>query len=224
MRVFLFDIDGTLISSLGAGKAAMEAALREAFGIAEIRPGIPYSGRTDRAIGRELLESHGFADTDANWQRLRGSYLTHLPDHLRRHRGRVLPGIVELLDELARRPDHLVGLLTGNTRAGAEVKLAHFGLWHRFAVGGYGDHHYCRNEVARIAQEEVGRHLGRPIPGERIWVFGDTPMDVACARAIGAKVVAVATGLHPMEELRATGADHVLPDLAHASQLLNTLF
>src|SRR5437660_11760563 len=127
MRVLLFDIDGTLIRSGGAGKAAMEAGLRTAFGVTEIRDRVSYSGRTDPGIARELLALHGVEPTDANVERLKVAYLSHLPASLRRRGGTVLPGIAEALKR--ERPGAVVGLLTGNIRGGAEVKLRHFGLW-----------------------------------------------------------------------------------------------
>jgi phosphoglycolate phosphatase-like HAD superfamily hydrolase len=116
-----------------------------------------------------------------------------------------------------------VGLLTGNIRAGARVKLGHFGLFDYFAFGGFGDIHHDRDEVAREALAETHRHLGRTVPGERIWVVGDTPLDIRCARAIGARAVAVVTGWHPREELAACSPDLLLNDLSEAKALLACL-
>jgi phosphoglycolate phosphatase-like HAD superfamily hydrolase len=220
MQVCLFDIDGTLLSSGGAGKAAMEAALAAAFGVREILGDVPYSGRTDRAIGRDLLTAHGLEPTPGNWQRLRDAYLGHLPDCLTRHRGRVLPGIPELLTHLRGLEGVAVGLLTGNVREGARLKLGHYDLAHHFAFGGYGDHHWERDDVAREALEAVRAHRPAPVPLDRIWVIGDTPLDVRCARAIGVRVAAVATGWHPIEELAAAEPDCLLADLSDPSPLL----
>src|SRR6059058_2029211 len=113
MYVCLFDIDGTLLASGGAGKAAMERALVTVFGVAQIDHSVPFSGRTDRAIGRDLLILHGLEPSEENWQRFLAGYLGHLPGHLAGHDGRVLPGIASLLDQLAGRGDVAVGLLTG---------------------------------------------------------------------------------------------------------------
>src|SRR5438094_527839 len=118
MHVCLFDIDGTLLASGGAGKAAMERALCEEFGVELSAERVPYSGRTDRAIGRDLLGVHGLPATTENWQRLAAGYLRRLPDTLNRHQGRVLPGIAALLQQLAARTDVVLGLLTGNIRDG----------------------------------------------------------------------------------------------------------
>jgi phosphoglycolate phosphatase len=222
MIVCLFDIDGTLLSSGGAGKAALEAALTQDFAIA-IRGQVPYSGRTDRAIIRELFHVHGIADTSANLERIVAGYLRRLPEYLQAHQGRVLPGIGELLESLRCRPDVALGLLTGNVRAGAKAKLGHFGLFDKFAFGGFGDNHFDRDDVAREALAEVRRHVGAHVQSEQVWVIGDTPLDVRCARAIGARVAAVATGIHTLADLFDTGADLVLPNLADATPLLERL-
>jgi phosphoglycolate phosphatase-like HAD superfamily hydrolase len=220
MHVCLFDIDGTLISSGGAGKAALEAALASEFGISKLIGKLELSGRTDRAITRDLFALHTIEETPRNWQRLLDAYLAHLPACLTATAGRVLPGIAALLDQLHVRDDVLVGLLTGNVRSGARVKLGHFGLFDYFTVGGFGDHHFDRDDVAREALAEVQRHLdGRACP-ERIWVVGDTPLDVRCARSIGARAVAVCTGWHSRDELAAHEPDLLLTDLADPEPLL----
>jgi phosphoglycolate phosphatase-like HAD superfamily hydrolase len=221
MIACLFDIDGTLLASGGAGKAALELAFTEIFGIA-LRVQIPYSGRTDRAIARDLLRSHEIDDSHDNWQRLLAGYLARLPDSLNRHNGRVLPGILAVLAALRQRADVAIGLLTGNVRAGARVKLGHYGLFDHFAFGGFGDHHFDRDDVAREALDAVRSHLGQTAP-KQIWVIGDTPLDVQCARAIGAKVVAVATGIHTLEQLRDAQPDLTLADLADPRPFLERL-
>ncbi|MBI3823675.1 MAG: HAD family hydrolase [Planctomycetes bacterium] len=222
MIAVLFDIDGTLLASGGAGKAALELAFTEEFGVA-LRVQIPYSGRTDRAIARDLLRAHDIDETPANWDRLRSGYLARLPDSLNRHHGRVLPGILTLLEALRKRTDVALGLLTGNIRAGARVKLGHFRLFEHFSFGGFGDLHFDRDDVAREALAATRSHLGGDVPGERIWVIGDTPLDVRCARAIGAKVVAVATGVHTCDDLREARPDLMLSDFADASAFLELL-
>lgn len=214
MPIILFDIDGTLIRTGGAGKAAMEGALREAFGVAEIRDEVPYSGRTDRAIGRDLLTLHGIDPTPENAQKLQDAYLAHLPPSLKQYGGRVCPGISDLLGVLSLQADTVLGLLTGNVQAGARHKLGHFGLWDYFACGGFGDEHFDRDDVARMALGAVRSHVGREVNPAEVWVIGDTPLDVSCARAIGARAIAVATGWHPYDELAACAPDHVFHDLS----------
>jgi len=222
MITCLFDIDGTLLASGGAGKAALESAFAEIFGVA-LRVQIPYSGRTDRAISRDLLRLHEVEDSPSNWERLRDAYLARLPDSLNRHDGRVLPGILTLLQTLRNRDDVAMGLLTGNVRAGAQVKLGHYGLFEHFSFGGFGDHHFDRDDVAREALAAVHTHLGARIMTDRIWVIGDTPLDVQCARAIGARVVAVATGVHTIDQLSECKPDISLPDLSDPTAFLNML-
>jgi phosphoglycolate phosphatase-like HAD superfamily hydrolase len=220
MNVCLFDIDGTLLASGGAGKAAMETALTVAFGVTRLAGQVPFSGRTDRAIGRDLFRLHGIDDTPANWQRFVAAYLALLPGCLARHQGRVLPGIASFLDRLRAEGSFLVGLLTGNLRAGAERKLSHYGLWHHFSFGGFGDHHLERDDVAREALAEVRRLLNGTVALDRVWVIGDTPLDIQCARCIGVRVAAVATGWHSLDELARSAPDLLLPDLADPTPLL----
>jgi phosphoglycolate phosphatase-like HAD superfamily hydrolase len=132
----------------------------------------------------------------------------------------VLPGVATLLESLRRRGDVLVGLLTGNVRDGARVKLGHFGLFEHFEVGGYGDRWFDRDDVAREAWAEVRRRLDGAADPARVWVVGDTPLDVRCARAIRANAVAVATGWHTHEELAASGPDLLFADLTDPAPLL----
>jgi phosphoglycolate phosphatase-like HAD superfamily hydrolase len=222
MIACLFDIDGTLLSSGGAGKAALESALTGEFGV-ELRGHVPYAGRTDRAIMRDLFRMHDIADTAENLERLLKGYLSRLPESLHRHNGRVLPGIQALLLELKETSNIAVGLLTGNMRAGAQTKLGHFGLFEHFAFGGFGDHHFDRDDVAREALAAVHECVGTHCTADRIWVIGDTPLDIQCARAIGARVAAVATGLHTCDELAPCNPDLLLSDLADPSPLLRLI-
>ncbi|MBA4066874.1 MAG: haloacid dehalogenase [Isosphaera sp.] len=220
MPILLFDIDGTLIRSGGAGKAAMEGALRDEFGVATVRDVVSYAGRTDRVIGRDLLAAHGVPPTPESQARLQAAYLARLPPSLAAHGGQVCPGVRELLAELRPRPGVVLGLLTGNVRAGAETKLGHFGLWDYFGCGGFGDDHYDRDDVARAAVAGLREHLGRDFDPADVWVIGDTPLDVQCARAVGAKAVAVATGWHPLDELAGHRPDVALADLSNPEELL----
>jgi len=219
MVICLFDIDGTLLASGGAGKAALETALTEDFGVT-LTVRIPYAGRTDRAIIRDLLREHGLDESPALLARLLEGYLRRLPAALAEHKGCVLPGIQPLLDELGRRDDVAVGLLTGNVRAGARTKLDHFGLFEHFRFGGFGDEHFDRDDVAREALAAIRAHGHETVAAENIWVIGDTPLDIRCARAIGARVAAIATGMHSVDQLRAANPDVVLPNLADPRPLL----
>jgi phosphoglycolate phosphatase-like HAD superfamily hydrolase len=213
MLVLLFDIDGTLVSTSGAGRLAMDAALAELFGVrVPIEQG-SISGRTDRSIAREQFGLHGIQDNVDNWQRFIAGYLERLPASLARNGGRVLPGVVELLAELAGRPRTAVGLLTGNVPDGARIKLGHFGIDHHFRFGAYGHERYDRNHVAEDALALVRREVGPDVQPEQVWVIGDTPWDVRCAQAIGACSVAVATGFYSVETLAAEGPTLAVADL-----------
>lgn len=212
MQVFLFDIDGTLLSSGGAGKAALEEGLADAFGIRGTMARLKLSGRTDRAIVSDLLELSGLPNTVENRHRLLEAYLRRLPECLARLPGQVLPGVHDLISRLRQRDRTLVGLLTGNTRAGARLKLGHFGLADHFAFGGFGDDHLHRDDVAREALSALRTHHSHIVP-DTIWVIGDTPHDITCARAIQARAVAVTTGWHSREELAACNPDLLLDDL-----------
>lgn len=220
MPIILFDIDGTLVRTGGAGKVAMEGALVSAFGVRELRDEVPYSGRTDTAIGYDLLRVHGIEPTTEHQVRLRDTYLSLLPNSLVAKGGEVCPGIPELLNALAGKPGVVLGLLTGNVRRGAQIKLSHFGLWDYFACGGFGDQHTDRDDVARAAMDSVRAHVGGAVSPADVWVIGDTPLDVSCARAIGANAVAVATGWHPADELHLCAPDLFFDDLSDHSRLL----
>lgn len=223
MHVLLFDIDGTLLRSGGAGKLALETAFREVFGLQELVGDVPYSGRTDRAICLDLLRAHGLAETQENWMRLRDAYLGQLPLALTRVTGNVMPGIAELLIWLRGQSGYCLGLLTGNIREGARIKLGHYNLFHYFPFGGFGDLHFCRNEVAREARALVREHVPHDVTDDRVWVIGDTPLDVRCARAIGAKAVAVATGGFTRQQLAVESPDLLFDDLSDPGPLLKCL-
>jgi phosphoglycolate phosphatase-like HAD superfamily hydrolase len=222
MLVCLFDIDGTLLASGGAGKAAMDVALAEVFGVTQPIEPFSLSGRTDRGIAHDQFRIHGIADTQENWEQFITAYVQRLPHFLARSRGRVLPGILELLHRLTSRTEVAVGLLTGNVPQGARIKLSHYGLYEFFAFGSFGDRHFSRDDVARDALQIVQQRLGEIDPAD-IWVIGDTPLDVRCARAIGARAAAVATGIHSYEQLAAAEPDLLLADLSDHAPLLQHL-
>ncbi len=224
MRICLFDIDGTLIRSGGAGQEAVLATLSELFGAQPQVDSVPFAGRTDRAIMTDLFRLHDIPWSQENWQRFQRSYQTRLPDFLRQRSGWVLPGVHELLAVLQRTEEAHLGLLTGNVRAGAEQKLRHFSLWEHFQFGGYGDDHVSRDAVAHEALQNAQDTLGLPVDPDDVWVIGDTPSDVACGRAIGARVLAVTTGGYSAEELAAAGPNLLREDLCETDYLLDLLF
>jgi len=223
-RILLFDIDMTMIRTDGAGRGAMERAFAHEFGIENATEGISFDGRTDRGIFLQCFERHGLDGeaVDANLSRFIERYLEGLPGWLKQKGGTVPPGVRELLSRLEEE-DAVVGLATGNIRRGAAHKLGHFGLWERFAGGGFGDDHVVRADLVRagIQELEAAYCLGA---GEcQVIVLGDTPLDVEAAHLAGAKALGVGTGRFTPEQLRGSGADFALADLADTDRVLEML-
>jgi phosphoglycolate phosphatase-like HAD superfamily hydrolase len=224
IRLVLFDIDGTLLLTGGAGGRAMSRAFLEVFGV-PAGPALPFAGRTDAWILAQLAARHGIAlDADAR-ERFRTSYLTCLAQEIRQPGPRkgVMPGVCRLLDALAAREDVHLALLTGNFAAGARLKLEYFDLWRYFSCGAYGDEVHDRTELLAPALAEV-EACGLPVPPRQdIVVVGDTPLDVAVATAGGARSVGVSTGGYDVHALKASGADVALEDFSDLDASLNAL-
>ena len=223
MHVILFDIDGTLLLTGGAGQRGMERALENAFGVTKPTEDIQAAGRTDFAITSDLFEFHGIDNTPESWKRFSSEYFRQLPIAMAELDGALLPGVREILELLHARTDVRLGLLTGNFEEGAWLKLRHYKIDHYFKFGAFGDLHHSRDDVAKVAYEATHKHCGSPVAADRVWVIGDTPADVACARAIGANVVAVATGVYTYDELVPTSPDLLLHDLTDPETLLSRL-
>jgi len=221
--LLLFDIDGTLITSGGAGERALRAGFLERFGIEDDLQNVEIAGRTDPGIARAMLRAHGLRDTPENITAFIDAYLAHLVAELPHAGGRLLPGIPALLAALKPRPEVVLALLTGNVERGAEIKLTHFGVWHFFEFGAYADDHHDRNELGPFARRRAIEKHGGEFPPERIVILGDTPHDIACARAIGAKVIAIATGKFTRAELEAHRPDDAFDDLADLPAVLRAL-
>ena len=225
-KLVLFDIDGTLVLTGRAGVRGMNRALQDVFGRNDGLDGIPVAGRTDWAILVDAVRRYGRELDDALLHDLRARYVAALAEEIQ-HRGEgrkeVLPGILPLLETLSGRDDVALGLVTGNFVRGAEVKLGYFDLWRYFRFGGFGDDAADRNLLVPVAIERA-RLCGVPeVPMRDVVVIGDTPADVACAHAVGATAVGVATGGSSVEELRETGAELVFSDLADYAALLEEL-
>jgi phosphoglycolate phosphatase-like HAD superfamily hydrolase len=216
--LLLWDIDGTLLASGGAGMRALRTALATHFGIDGSLDDIDFAGRTDPWIMRRIFAKFLLPDTEETMAAFAKAYFTALPAELTRSTSRVLPGVAERLAEASRDPRVAQGLLTGNRRRGAEIKLAHHGLWETFAFGAFADDHELRNELGPVALRRACDHHGVTFAPERTWVIGDTPHDIACGRAIGARTLAVATGHADSEALRAHGPDVLLSDLGDATR------
>ena len=221
MRLLLFDVDGTLIEAGGAGRAALSEAAGAELALPGL-DGVAFAGRSDLAIIRDVLALAGVPRTPDAVDGLVAAYLARLPQTLASHEGRVLDGVVELLDSLEdlRLP---VGLATGNLMRGAELKLRRYGLWERFAAGGFGDHSSERAPIVSVAIERLAEVAGVDRSSAGAVVIGDTPHDVTAGRAAGARVLAVATGAYGECALRESGADLVLPDLVDTGAVLNFL-
>jgi phosphoglycolate phosphatase len=219
MKLFLFDIDGTLLTTDGAGRAALRSAGADLFAIEEDLRTINVSGSTDTAIVQEILQHHSLEVSTANVNRYLGGYLVWLRQHLAAQSGAILPGVISLLDVLAQ-DGHAIGLLTGNVRRGAEIKLTAHGIWDRFSFGAFGDDNFDRNQLGPIAKRRAEAALTVEFGEQDIFVIGDTPKDIACARAFGAVAVAVATGRYSLANLSEHHPDHLCRDLADTKGLL----
>lgn len=223
-KLVLFDIDGTLLTTGGAGEQALRVSVQERFGRSEDLTGIEIAGRTDSAIARALLAKHDVPDTPENLAALFDGYIHHLTRLLPTVSGGLLPGVVSLLESLRAKPDVVLGLLTGNLARGAELKLTHYGVWDYFEFGAFADDHHDRNELGRFACARAIERHGIEFPPERIFILGDTPHDIACARAIGAQAIAIATGAYTRAELARFNPDFLFDDLDRATAVLATIF
>lgn len=221
-RVFLFDIDLTMIRTNRAGSIAMTEVLHELTGIDDAFAGVEFGGRTDRNLLREALAAHGRLDGDFEpfVERFKERYLPRLAHHLRRRGGVVLPGVERLLEMVAALPDTRLGLATGNFRGAAEIKLRHFGLWHRFAGGGFADDGEDRAELVAAAIQRTSAGVGG---AHTVYILGDSTHDITAAKANGAVAIGVATGGSSTEMLAATGADFVFEDLSDAEAVLRVV-
>jgi phosphoglycolate phosphatase-like HAD superfamily hydrolase len=222
MHVIFFDIDGTLINTGGSGMESLRRAYLDLFDCPPPEH-IPTAGRTDRGIARDLFFAQRVEDSAENWMRFRTAYLWHLREQLPRRPGCVLPGVGRMLEQLAARQDIALGLLTGNVAEGARLKLKYFGLDHHFTFGGYGERAPERNAVAEEALAAARGALDGAVHPNRVWVLGDTPLDIQCARHIGAKAVAVATGMHDKRELARARPDVLLDDFCQAAEFWRQL-
>ena len=215
---WLFDVDGTLILTEGAARESFVHAVRACLGIEDDLRDIAFAGRTEPLILADILSKHRRRFQDGDEARFWDAVFDQMRHRLGPGRGRLLPGVPELLDALEREPEWVAGLLTGNMTQMAQIKLRRFGLTRRFAFGAFGEEATDRNALARVAVERVERRFG--IPPERCVVIGDTEHDIECARAAGARVVAVATGSRGRQELESFGPDLMLEDLSDTERLL----
>jgi phosphoglycolate phosphatase-like HAD superfamily hydrolase len=210
----------------GAGGRAMSLAFQEVFGIADAFAGLPLSGRTDAWLLATAAQAHGIVPDPVTTARFESSYLTHLSREIERPGPRkgIMPGVRTLLDMLAARDDAHLALLTGNYEAGARLKLEYFDLWRYFRCGAFGDTVFDRNHLLPDAISRVRACGFSVVSSSHVVVIGDTPLDVACAQAGGARSIAVATGSHSVEDLRAAGADAAFETLVDIDAVLNEIW
>jgi phosphoglycolate phosphatase-like HAD superfamily hydrolase len=227
MRVVLFDIDGTLLWTDGAGRRAVHRALDEVFGPTD-RIEHEFDGKTDPQIVRELMTLGGIDSetVDAKLDFALKRYVELLQEELGSvdHSDKTYPGIAPLLDALEQRDDVLIGLLTGNVHEGALAKLDAVGLARdRFKIGAFGSDHASRPELPAIARGRAEQLLGHPVAGEDVVVIGDTPADMSCGKGIGARAIGVATGRYSVETLEACKAGIVFADLSDTDAVMRAI-
>jgi phosphoglycolate phosphatase len=225
MQLILFDIDGTLVDSGGAGVRSLDYAFRDILSIDNAFSDISMAGKTDMQIVREGLTKHGIASDNGLVPQIIDSYIRHLSVEINNSSKQLKPGIVEILEALKMCDDrYQVGLLTGNFEQGARIKLGAFGLNEYFAAGAFGSDHEDRNKLLPIAVERFRRISGRDFDYTDCIIIGDTPRDVDCAKPYNALCIAVATGPYNASRLVAAGADVVVEDLSDTEHFLNILY
>jgi phosphoglycolate phosphatase-like HAD superfamily hydrolase len=225
-KLVLFDIDGTLVLTGGAGLRAMNRACEEMLGHSDALSGISVSGRTDWIILHDTLARLGRELDQSLFDQLRDRYVERLREEIH-HAGKgfngALPGVSDLLEALQPREDVYLGLLTGNFQEGARIKLERYNLWRYFRCGAFGDDAADRNALVPVAVDRALACGVPTLPAADVLVVGDTPHDVACAKAAGATAVAVATGGFTADELRACGAPIVFDTLRDTDEVLRQM-
>jgi phosphoglycolate phosphatase-like HAD superfamily hydrolase len=225
VKLFLFDIDGTLVNTGGAGRKALDLAFREVFAVVDAFSGIRMSGKTDVQIIREGLALHKISSGNGVVPRMVESYLRNLRREIDNPDRYLYPGIKEALDILRSMDSVALGLITGNMEEGARVKLEPFGLNPYFPTGAFGSDSEDRNLLLPVARRRFEEHTGRQVSGyEDCVVIGDTPRDVESAKPYGARSVGVATGTYSREELTEAGADLVLTDMGSLQAFMDFVF
>jgi phosphoglycolate phosphatase-like HAD superfamily hydrolase len=215
VRLVLFDIDGTLVHTGGAGTKAFSKTFSHIFGLHHGAERMRFAGRTDVSLVREFFQIHGVPASPGHFRDFFGTYVFWLDHVVAESTGGECAGVTRFIHDLLALPQPpMLGLLTGNIRLGAEIKLRRFGLWDFFVMGGFADDHEDRNHIAVAALQRGRRVLDTQLQPQEIVVIGDTPFDVRCGKFIGAKTLAVATGGAKFEELKTHGADWTVETLA----------
>lgn len=218
MRLILFDIDGTLVDTGGAGSRSLNLAFHKIFSIKNAFHGISMAGKTDSQIIREGLLKHNFA-VDGSFDNIIEAYLWHLEREMNNDKKKIKPGIYEVLNTLLTKDDFSLGLLTGNLEKGARIKLHPFKLNEYFSTGAFGSDDDDRNNLLPIAVKRFEELLRKKIRIQESVIVGDTPRDIECAHIYGATCIAVATGPYSYEELVEAGADVVVRDFSDKASI-----
>ncbi len=219
----LFDIDGTLLDTGGAGRRTFRTALDATFDWDEDLSAIAFAGATDLDLVERLARKHGHVLTQEDKAAFFNQLAAELPRELAKENTQVFPGVRELLSALGDDPRVTLGLVTGNIETCAWQKLESANLHGHFLLGAFGHEHGDRKEIARLALARARHHAAGEHPFDAIWLIGDTPSDIAAAHAIGARAIAVATGSFDTARLAEAGADHVLASLLPTADVLRTL-
>ena len=222
MKLLLFDIDGTLVRTAGIGRDSMEEAFEQVFGPENGLKGIEMMGRTDPSILKEVLENHNLEWSLAKELEFKEIYFNLLEKNidLPKPGKRLCPGILELLTQLNERADIALGLLTGNWRYGSYLKLKHFHIDDFFSIGAFSDDSEDRNQLVPFAVNRFEKEYGQSLSSKDIFVIGDTPKDIACAKPHNAHSVAVATGFHDMETLKAAKPDFLFENFEETEKVV----
>jgi phosphoglycolate phosphatase len=222
LKLILFDIDGTLIRTAGAGRISMEYSFQKIYGIRNGFRDIQMMGRTDPSILREALANHDLEWDEVKAEAFKDVYFRILREEIEvpRPGKRLCPGILELLTELKKHPDFAQGLLTGNWRESAYIKLRHFRIDTYFPFGAFADDSPVREELVPFAVKRFQEFYQAIIKKKDVYIIGDTPADIQCARPYGATTIAVATGFHTYEQLGREKPDYLFADLGNWKEVL----
>lgn len=220
MKLLLWDIDGTILASGGAGMRSLENSLSNILEFDVDLSDIDWAGRTDQWITQAIFAKYDVEPSPSLANRLIDAYLAELPNHLAQS-AQVLPGVRDRLAEAAARPDVVQGLLTGNLERGAKIKLGHFDLWHHFPFGAFADDSAVRNDLGPHALRRAAAHADHQFNPSNVWIIGDTPHDIECGKVIGVRTLAVTTGHHTAAQLTPHQPDALLDDLSDETRFWN---